>query len=66
MRLTTKGRYAVTAVLDLAFNGRDKIVTLNDIAARQNISVSYLEQLFLVYGKQVWFKACADLGAVTN
>ncbi len=46
MRLTTKGRYAVTAMIDLAFHGRDKIVTLNDIAARQSISVSYLEQLF--------------------
>ncbi len=46
MRLTTKGRYAVTAILDLAFHGRDHVVTLNDIAARQNISVSYLEQLF--------------------
>lgn len=46
MRLTTKGRYAVTAMLDLAFHGGERIVTLNDIAARQNISVSYLEQLF--------------------
>lgn len=46
MRLTTKGRYAVTAMLDLAFHGGEKIVTLNDIAARQKISVSYLEQLF--------------------
>lgn len=46
MRLTTKGRYAVTAMLDLAFHGRDNTVTLNDIAARQSISLSYLEQLF--------------------
>lgn len=46
MRLTTKGRYAVTAMLDLAFHGRDKAVALNDIAARQAISLSYLEQLF--------------------
>lgn len=46
MRLTTKGRYAVTAMLDLAFHGRDKAVALNDIAARQTISLSYLEQLF--------------------
>lgn len=46
MRLTTKGRYAVTAMLDLAFHGRDKAVTLSDIAARQTISLSYLEQLF--------------------
>jgi Rrf2 family transcriptional regulator, iron-sulfur cluster assembly transcription factor len=46
VRLTTKGRYAVTAMLDLAFHGRDKTVTLNEIAARQTLSLSYLEQLF--------------------
>ncbi len=46
MRLTTKGRYAVTAMLDLAFHSDTKPVTLTDIAARQTISLSYLEQLF--------------------
>ena len=46
MRLTTKGRYAVTAILDLAFHSRIQPVTLTDIAARQTISLSYLEQLF--------------------
>ncbi|MGZ5056711.1 MAG: Fe-S cluster assembly transcriptional regulator IscR [Methylobacter sp.] len=46
MRLTTKGRYAVTAMLDLAFHSQTKPVTLTDIAARQTISLSYLEQLF--------------------
>ncbi len=46
MRLTTKGRYAVTAVLDLAFHSQKKPVTLTDIATRQTISLSYLEQLF--------------------
>jgi Rrf2 family iron-sulfur cluster assembly transcriptional regulator len=46
MRLTTKGRYAVTAMIDLAYHGHDKAVTLNEIAARQSISLSYLEQLF--------------------
>ncbi len=46
MRLTTKGRYAVTAMLDLAFHGQNKPVTLTDIATRQTISLSYLEQLF--------------------
>ena len=46
MRLTTKGRYAVTAMLDLALHGADGPVTLADIAARQAISQSYLEQLF--------------------
>ncbi len=46
MRLTTKGRYAVTAMLDLAFHSQNKPVTLTDIATRQTISLSYLEQLF--------------------
>jgi len=46
MRLTTKGRYAVTAMLDLAFHSQKKPVTLTDIATRQTISLSYLEQLF--------------------
>ena len=46
MRLTTKGRYAVTAMLDLAFHSQIQPVTLTDIAARQTISLSYLEQLF--------------------
>ena len=46
MRLTSKGRYAVTAMLDLAFHSQSKSVTLIDIAARQTISLSYLEQLF--------------------
>ena len=46
MRLTTKGRFAVTAILDLALNESEKPVTLADISERQSISLSYLEQLF--------------------
>ena len=46
MRLTTKGRYAVTAMLDLAIHHGDGPITLADIAQRQGISLSYLEQLF--------------------
>jgi len=46
MRLTTKGRYAVTAMLDLALHGSEKPVSLADISGRQDISLSYLEQLF--------------------
>jgi Rrf2 family iron-sulfur cluster assembly transcriptional regulator len=46
MRLTTKGRYAVTAMLDLALHGEQRPVNLADISARQEISLSYLEQLF--------------------
>jgi Rrf2 family transcriptional regulator, iron-sulfur cluster assembly transcription factor len=46
MRLTTKGRFAVTAMLDLAMNGGKGPVTLAGISQRQSISLSYLEQLF--------------------
>lgn len=46
MRLTTKGRFAVTAMIDLALRQHDGPVTLAGIAERQNISLSYLEQLF--------------------
>ncbi len=46
MRLTTKGRYAVTAMLDLSFHHDEGPITLADIAERQGISLSYLEQLF--------------------
>lgn len=46
MRLTTKGRYAVTAMLDLAYHSSRRPVALTDIAKRQDISLSYLEQLF--------------------
>jgi len=46
MRLTTKGRYAVTAMLDLSINYDNGPITLSDISKRQGISLSYLEQLF--------------------
>ncbi|NYS60178.1 Fe-S cluster assembly transcription factor [Vreelandella salicampi] len=46
MRLTTKGRYAVTAMLDLALNANASPTSLGDISQRQGISLSYLEQLF--------------------
>ena len=46
MRLSTKGRYAVMAMADLAKRGGEQAVTLGDIAERQDISLPYLEQLF--------------------
>ncbi len=46
MRLTTKGRFAVTAMLDLAMHAQQGAVTLTAISERQQISLSYLEQLF--------------------
>ena len=46
MRLTSKGRYSVRAILDLSFNSNGKPVRLQEISDRQNISLHYLEQLF--------------------
>ena len=46
MKLTSEGRYAVTAVLDIALNADGGPVSLADISERQHISLSYLEQLF--------------------
>ena len=46
MRLPTKGRYAVTAILDLAIHSDRGPISLADISQRQEISLSYLEQLF--------------------
>ncbi|HUL41626.1 MAG TPA: Fe-S cluster assembly transcriptional regulator IscR [Burkholderiales bacterium] len=46
MRLTTKGRFAVTAMIDLAMHHSSGPVTLSEISERQKISLSYLEQLF--------------------
>ena len=47
MKLTSKGRYAVMAMADLAKNDSPKPVTLKEVALRQGISIPYLEQLFL-------------------
>ena len=46
MRLTTKGRYAVTAMIDLTLHAKSKPISLAEISGRQSISLSYLEQLF--------------------
>ena len=46
MRLSTKGRYAVTAMVDIAQHSQGNPVALNEVAQRQEISISYLEQLF--------------------
>lgn len=52
MRLTTKGRYAVTAMLDLALHYQEGPISLADISERQGISLSYLEQLFTKLRRQ--------------
>ncbi|MBO9435934.1 Rrf2 family transcriptional regulator [Ruegeria sp. R13_0] len=47
MKLSTKGRYAMVALADIALQPSDKIVTLGEISERQDISLPYLEQLFV-------------------
>ena len=47
MKLSTKGRYAMIALADLAENGGSTLVSLGDISKRQDISLAYLEQLFV-------------------
>jgi Rrf2 family iron-sulfur cluster assembly transcriptional regulator len=47
MKLSTKGRYAMVALCDIALQPRDELVTLSDISRRQDISLAYLEQLFV-------------------
>ena len=47
MKLTNKGRYAVMAMADLASNTKDEPISLAEISLRQNISLAYLEQIFL-------------------
>ncbi|WP_433989065.1 HTH-type transcriptional regulator IscR (plasmid) [Pseudoseohaeicola sp. NH-UV-7] len=47
MKLSTKGRYAMVALADLALTSGDKLVTLGEISERQDISLPYLEQLFV-------------------
>ena len=47
MKLSTKGRYAMVALADIALQGGEALVTLGDISKRQDISLPYLEQLFV-------------------
>lgn len=75
MKLTTKGRFAVTAILDLAMQRSGDPVTLAEISQRQNISLSYLEQLFgkmrrcalvnSVRGPGGGYRLARDLGRVS-
>ena len=47
MKLSTKGRYAMVAMADIALTEKENLVTLGEISKRQNISMPYLEQLFV-------------------
>ena len=57
MKISTKGRYALRMLYDLALNGNENYVSLKDIAERQNISKKYLEQIIPLIGKDGILKA---------
>lgn len=62
MKLTTKGRYAVTAMIDLSLNNSEGPVSLLEISERQSISLSYLEQLFAKLRKEGLVKSIRGPG----
>ena len=62
MRLSTKGRYAVMAMVDLAMYGDEKPMALATIAERQDISLSYLEQLFALLKRSALVKSVRGPG----
>ena len=51
MKITTKGRYALRVMLDLANNNNNEFISLKDIAKRQYISIKYLEQIIAILNK---------------
>ncbi len=51
MKISTKGRYALRVMIDLAMNGNEKFISLKDIAIRQEISIKYLEQIIAMLNK---------------
>ena len=59
MKISTKGRYAVRLMLDVAIHGMDKNVSMRDVAERQNISIKYLEQIVSILTRVGYFKECA-------
>lgn len=57
MRVSTKGRYALRVMLDMAQHGDEGYISLSDIAQRQGISKNYLDQIMLILKKGQFFKA---------
>jgi Rrf2 family protein len=57
MKISTKGRYALRLMVDLALNGKDRAIPLKEIASRQNISVKYLEQIINILNRSGYVKS---------
>lgn len=66
MKISTKGRYAVRVMLDLAQQGTENYIPLMDIAKRQGISEKYLESIVAVLSKNDFLQSLRGKGAVIN
>lgn len=64
MKVSTRGRYALRLMLDLALNNTGEPVRLKDVAKRQEISEKYLEQIISILNKAGFVKVCAARRAV--
>lgn len=66
MKISTKGRYAVRLMLDVAIHGMDKNVSMRDVAERQNISIKYLEQIVSILTRVGYLKSVRGAQGVTD
>ena len=66
MKLSTKGRYGLRAMIDLALYSDEEAVSIQSISARQNISDNYLEQLVRKLKKKVWWSVSGEPRAVIS
>ena len=65
MKVSTKGRYALRTMLDLAMHDRGALIPLKDISARQGITVKYLEQVMTLLSRAGYVRRCAEPAAAT-
>ena len=57
MKISTKGRYALAIMLDLAMNNPEEYISLKDIATRQEVSIKYLERIIAILNKAGYVKS---------
>ena len=66
MKISTKGRYGLRALVDLAVHSSGECLALSSIAERQNISTNYLEQVFQLSERLVWSKVLRGTGRLLS
>ena len=66
MMISTKGRYALRVMIDLAQNSKEGFVSLKDVAKRQQISMKYLEMIVSILNREKWSKAKEERQEATD